>query len=298
MKTAMKNPTRSSIWRRELAKELVNIYMKKPGLEMALLGGSPARGLADEFSDMDIVLYWKKLDAKWIKSHPLEKLGCKMITLLDMPKEQSALEIYTLNGLIVEIGHSTVASLQKEVKEVTEEYKANPSIINSIGGFLDAFPLAGESQYRSFKAAIPKYPRPLAKKVIEQNLGFFWNGCLENQGVKRGEILFVYDAISFTLKKLINILSALNGLYFWAGEARWLEYRSRKMKYCPPRLWPRIKKIFQEPPNKALTDMNRVKNEVLALVSKHMPEVDMDKIKRFEKLRVGATTKRPAINVS
>lgn len=291
----MIKPTKASLWRRELAKDIVKQYSDRPGLEMALLGGSPARGIADEFSDMDIVLYWKKLDTKWIKSHPLEKLGCKMITLLDMPKEQSALEIYTLKGLIVEIGHSTVASLQNEIKEVTEEHKINPPVINSIGGFLDAFPLAGESQYSSFKAAIPKYPRFLAKKVIEQNLGFFWSGCLENQGVRREELFFVYDAISFTLKKLINILSALNGFYFWAGEPRWLEYRTQKMKYCPPRLWPRIKRMYQEPPEKALTDMNRLKDEVLTLISKHMPEVDMDKIKKFENLRVGATVKRPVI---
>lgn len=291
----MINPTKASLWRRELAKDIVKQYSARPGLEMALLGGSPARGIADEFSDMDIVLYWKKLDTKWIKSQPLEKLGCKIVTLLDMPKEQAALEIYTLKGLIVEIGHSTVGSLQNEIKEVTEDHKVNPSIINSIGGFLDAFPLAGESQYRSFKAAIPKYPRSLAKKAIEQNLGFFWNGCLENQGVKRGEILFVYDAISFTLKKLINILAALNGLYFWAGEPRWLDYRSQKMKHCPPRLWSRIKRMYQEPPEKALTDMNRLKDEVLALVSKYMPEVDMTKIKRFEELVVRSTPRKPAI---
>jgi len=291
----MKKPTKASLWRRELAKELIKPYLTKSGLEIALLGGSPARGIADEFSDMDIILYWKKMDTKWIKAHPLESLGCKTITLLDMPKEQAVLEIYTLKGLIVEIGHSTVASLQNEVKVVTEEYKASPPIINSIGGFLDAYPLAGESQYRSFKAAIPKYPRPLAKKVIEQNLGFFWSGCLENQGAKRGEFLFVYDAITFTLKKLINILSALNGLYFWAGEPRWLEYRTQKMKYCPPRLWSRVKRMFQEPPNKALADMNHLKGEVLALVSKQMPEVDMTKVKQFEELEVRSTPRKPVV---
>ncbi len=291
----MRKPTKASLWRRELAKELIKPYSARPGLEMALLGGSPARGLADEYSDMDVVLYWKKLDVNWIKSHPLEKLGCQMITLLDLPEEQAILEIYTLNGLIVEIGHATGASLQKEIKEVTKDCNVKPPIINSIGGFMDAMPLMGETQYRSLKAAIPRYPRLLAKKIIEQNLGFFWKGCLANQGVERGELFFVYDAMSFTLKKLINILAALNGLYFWAGEPRWIEYRSNKMKFCPSNLWPRIKRMYECSPDKALAELDRLQNEVLSLVSRYMPEVDMTRATKFDKLRVQSTANRPKV---
>jgi len=109
----MKYPTKASLWRRELAKDLIKSYTARPGLEMALLGGSPARGLSDQYSDMDVVLYWKKLDTRWIKSHPLENLGCRTITVLDMPEHQAILEIYTLKSLIVEMGHGTTASLKK-----------------------------------------------------------------------------------------------------------------------------------------------------------------------------------------
>ncbi|MDQ7797596.1 MAG: hypothetical protein RDU76_01460 [Candidatus Edwardsbacteria bacterium] len=244
---------------------------------------------------MDVVLYWKKLDANWIKSHPLKKLGCKMITLLDMPEEQAILEIYTLDGLIVEIGHATADSLQMEIKEVTKDFQVKPPIINSIGGFMDAMPLAGKDRYLAVKAAIPKYPKELAKKAIEQNLGFFWKGCLKGQGLKRGELLFVYDAMSFTLKKLINILAALNGLYFWAGEPRWIEFRAQKMKLCPPNLWPRIKRMYSDPPDKALSELERLQEEIIVLVSRHKPEVDMTRATKFDELRVQATAKRPRL---
>jgi hypothetical protein len=218
-----------------------------------------------------------------------------MITLLDMPAEQAMLEIYTLDGLIVEIGHGTMSSWLKEIDEMIKQCKVSPPTINSIGGFLEARPLAGKARYFANRKAIPQYPRALAKKVVEQNLGFFWKGCLENQGLKRGELLFVYDAISFTLKRLINILSAMNGLYFWAGEPRWIEYRSRKMKFCPPALWPRIRRMYQSPPDEALKELDRLIGEVLSLVRRQMPEVDMAKVTKFEGLRVQATTKRPRL---
>jgi len=291
----MKKPTKDSLWRRELAQELIKPYLPRPGLEMALLGGSPARGLSDEYSDMDVVLYWKKLDTRWIKTRPLEKLGCRTITVLDMPEEQAILEIYKLDGLIVEIGHATMAALKKEIAEVTRDCKVVPPSISSIGGFLDALPLAGKARYLAAKAAIPKYPKALAKKVIEQNLGFFWKDCLRNQGLNRGEIMFVYDGMSAMLKRIINILAATNGLYHWAGEPRWIKFWSKRMKHCPPDLWPRIERMYKGPPGMALTDLEKLQNQVLAMVKKHMPEVDMTKATRFDNLVVQAAPKRPKI---
>lgn len=291
----MKHPTQASLWRRKLAKSLIKPYSDQPGLEMALLGGSPARGLSDEYSDLDVVLYWKKLDTKWIKSHPLEKLGCRTITVLDLPKEQAILEIYKLDGLIVEIGHANIASLKKEINDVTRDCKVMPSSIGSIGGFLDARPLFGADSYRAVKKTVPSYPRALAKKVIEQNLGFFWKDCLRNQGLNRDEIMFVYDGMSVMLKRIINILAALNGLYHWAGEPRWIEYWSKRMKHCPPALWPRIERMYKGPPGMALTDLEKLQNQVLAMVRKHMPEVDMTRATQFDNLVVQDVPKRPKI---
>ena len=289
----MPQPTKASLWRRELTRELIGPYAARPGLEMALLGGSPARGLSDEYSDLDVVLYWKKLDAKWIKTRPLEKLGCKTITVLDMPEHQAALEIYTLQGLIVEIGHGTIASLKKEIAETTKNFQVSPPTISAIGGFLDALPLAGRERYRAVRATVPPYPRALAKKVIEQNLGFFWKSCLKNQGLSRGEIMFVYDGMSAMLKRAFNILAALNGLYVWAGEPRWIEHWSERMKLCPPDLWPRIERMYLGPPAKALADLDRLLAEVLELVATHMPEVNMSRATQFDGLEVQATARKP-----
>lgn len=262
---------------------------------MALLGGSPARGLADRYSDMDVVLYWDKLDAAWIKSRPLECYGCKFRTLLDMPQHQAMLEIYTLDGLIVEMGHATTASLRAEIKEVAVDCKVVPPTISSIGGFLDAWPVHRAGRYREIRKAIPAYPRGLAVKVIEHNLGFFWKGCLRNQGLARGELLFVYDGMSAMLKRLINILAAVNGLYFWAGEPRWIDHWQGRMEHCPKKLWLRIVRMYRGAPGKALEELAALVDEVLSLVVNHFPEVDMSPVKQFETLEVRATSRKPKL---
>lgn len=71
----MKIGNKASRWRVEFAKKLVRCYALRPGIKMILLGGSPSRGISDEYSDLDIVMYWNRLDAKFIKSRPLVGLA-------------------------------------------------------------------------------------------------------------------------------------------------------------------------------------------------------------------------------
>lgn len=48
----------------EVATAMAGQYTGLPGLVMVLVTGSAARGLADEASDVDVVLYWKEVDAE------------------------------------------------------------------------------------------------------------------------------------------------------------------------------------------------------------------------------------------
>lgn len=292
----MRRPTAASLWRRELARELVRSYARRPGVELILLGGSPARGWADRYSDLDIVLYWRTLDERWIRSRPLERHGARFITLLDMPEHRAMLEIYTLGGLIVELGHATTASLRREIAGVTKEHRADPAAINSLGGFLDALPLYGRERHRAIVSSLPPYPDALARTVVERNAGFFWKGCLRHQGIARGESVFVSDGICAMIKRLVAILAALNRLYYWPGEPRWIDRWAGRMKTCPQGLWPRLKRMMEGDRAKALSELEALIAEVLALVKKHMPEADLSRARQFEGLEVRATERPPAIN--
>ncbi|MCU0606804.1 MAG: hypothetical protein MUF78_05165 [Candidatus Edwardsbacteria bacterium] len=290
----MRRPTAASLWRRELARELVRSYARRPGVEMVLLGGSPARGWADRYSDLDIALYWRKLDASWIRSRPLERAGAKFVTLLDMPEHRAMLEIYTLGGLIVELGHATTASLRREIAGVTKQHRADPAAINSLGGFLDALPLHGQERYRAIVSGLPPYPDALARKVVERNAAFFWKGCLRHQGLSRGESVFVCDGICAMIKRLVAILAALNRLYFWPGEPRWIDRWAVRMKIYPQDLWPRLRRMMEGDRARALADLEVLIAEVLALVKKHMPEADLSRVRQFEGLEVRATERPPS----
>ena len=60
----------ASDWRIELAAELSKVYSAHEQVRMIVLGGSPSRGLSDEYSDIDMVVYWEVMDDNFITSHP------------------------------------------------------------------------------------------------------------------------------------------------------------------------------------------------------------------------------------
>ncbi len=60
----------------ELALQIVEKYRDLPGLRMALIAGSVARGIADQSSDLDLYLYWERADRDVLcRVNRLEPLG-------------------------------------------------------------------------------------------------------------------------------------------------------------------------------------------------------------------------------
>ena len=58
-------------WRIEMSRQLAQTYSAHDGVKMIVLGGSPTQGLADPFSDLDIIVYWDEMDTDWLKAVPL-----------------------------------------------------------------------------------------------------------------------------------------------------------------------------------------------------------------------------------
>ena len=65
----------SSEWRIEFARELSRVYSKHENVKMILIGGSPSRGLSDEYSDIDMVVYWNTIDVTFVSNFPLKEYG-------------------------------------------------------------------------------------------------------------------------------------------------------------------------------------------------------------------------------
>lgn len=283
----------ASSWRIELATELMQAYVAKEGIRMIVLGGSPSKNLADRYSDLDIVVYWDAIDRSWIDTIPLASSGGDRKFLLSMGSGDSCMELYYFGPLIVEVGHITLAAWKELVSDVLDRHEISPFKQKSLAGFLAAYPIYGEPLVRHWQERISVYPEQLASKMVRQSLGFFWRGCLLNQGLERGDILFFYDGICMMLKKLLSILAGLNRIYFSPVEPRWIEYELSRMPIRPDDMWQRIQSIFDGDRKRAVGILEDLIGETLKLVDRHMPELDLSMTRRLNELEIRACDTKP-----
>jgi len=284
-----------SQWRIEFAREIAAVYSGRKGVRTIVLGGSPSRGLSDEYSDLDIVVYWDVMDREFISGAPLAGYGGKVGLQVREPDGTIRMELYIFGTLIVEVGHITVAEWEGMLDEVLVKNSFSPHDIKSIGGFRDALPLYAPGAYDGLRRRVSEMPRGTAVKLVSMNLGFFWPGCILNQGVRRNETVFYHDAFCMTVKRLVGILAGLNHHFASPVEPRWLDYELYRMALKPPDMWPRICSLFTLPPEKAVRVLEAMTDGVLGLVREHMPEVDMTRYDESNAFLIQSTTEKPVL---
>ncbi len=285
----------ASAWRIAFAQELSRVYSANSHVRMILLGGSPSRGLADQYSDIDMVVYWDTIDPAFLTAHPLAEYGGDLRLVMSDPGGTIQMELYYFDTLIFEVGHITLDEWNQLTADVVEKYDPSPYKIKTIDGFLDAVPIYGSELYATLRKDVEVYPHPLAVKIVTMNLGFFWRGCVLNQGVQRNEIVFYHDAFCMTIKRLMAILGGLNHLYFSPLEPRWLAHYLNRMSIKPEDMLQRIQAVFTEEPSQAVAVLESMIEDVVDLVKQHMPEVDMTRFNENNALEVRATLRKPSL---
>ena len=289
------NIKEASRWRIELAEEISKLYTCKIDVVMSVIGGSPSRGLSDAYSDIDLIIYWEKLDAEFIIQSPLKYRAGNPLLLMDHREHGSMMELYKLDTLIVEVGHVSMESWSGMVDQVMNDYDINPGLQKSLSGFLDSYVIYGKKPAEKWKNKIKQYPEELAKKLIQRNLGFIWRGCIEHQGLDRGEIVFFYDAICQTVKRLMALISGINRRYYALQEPRWIEYELSRMPVKPENMWNRVRNLFDMNAYEAVSELYVLISETVHLVRREFPDLDYSTFDKCSKIRIESTISKPQI---
>ena len=291
------NLNSASTWRVDLARELCSHYSSHSGVLMVCLGGSSARGIADSYSDLDIIVYWDEFDDQWIKSEPLTAAtGIPRTSIMSL-SPGSYIESYHIDTLKVDFGHVILSEFREWLKPLYTSDTPDHDLIGSAGGFLSSTVFYGEDIYAEIRSSVQEYPAALALDVVKKNLGFYVNGYLDGQCFNRGDLLAYHDGIVLMLKKILNATAALNRHYYHAGEARWAEYHLGLMEKKPLELtWANVMWMLSNPGTDAVSMLHRIQSDLLDMASIEFPSLS-EKIavrkSRMESLGVKPCISRP-----
>jgi hypothetical protein len=286
----------ASLWRVDLARELSGYYSPHPMIAMICLGGSAARGIADIWSDLDIIVYWKGIDTGWLRKPPLPVER----TAASFHDSGTVLESYHLQGLKADFGHVSLEDWEEWVKPLFSTPEPDLEAMGSVGGFLSSIVFHGEAEYLRIRNRISSYPDSLAVHAAGKGMGFFVKDYLEKQCLERGDLIAWHQGALQTITNIVNVLAAVNRVWFHAGELRWLGYHLGKMSLLPQGFSAEnIERILKEPGRESSELLYRFQQDTLSLVEREIPELKgtvEKKRERIEALRVTPCSTRPSIS--
>lgn len=288
-------PTKDSLWRIEFAREIIGRYVPHEGVRMAVLGGSPSRGLSDAYSDLDIIVYWDEIDVDWLESDPLAGVDCERRYFRKMGEADVYIESQYFGALKADFGHLTIAVWEEMAAGVLERFETDQSTLGSVAGFLASIPLHGDALVNEWKEKLRRYPDELAAKLVRQHRRFFVPGYLVNQAYRRGDVIAYYDGLCLMLKNLLSILAGLNRVYMSVEEPRWIEHYLAQMAVKPDDAWARMREVLTSEGDGGVEILEGLTDDVLALVATHMPELDDGYPDRRRSMAVGAQVEKPEI---
>jgi hypothetical protein len=156
---------------RALAGRVVAAALELGPLQAALLAGSGARGDADFYSDVDLLLYVDELP----EEDRLDRLRESVGGTSPVPILAPYLVQFDVDGVAVQVGYQTVAQMDEELDAALDRIEGIVDSPNQkmLGGLLEGRPLHGDDVVARWRERAAAYPDELQRAAIAHHWQFF-----------------------------------------------------------------------------------------------------------------------------
>ncbi|RMD02857.1 nucleotidyltransferase domain-containing protein [Clostridium autoethanogenum] len=197
-------------WRIELAKQICEKVKIIEGVKAIVIGGSVARGYADEYSDLEIPIFWDKLLNENTRKLIVKELNAEYFYPYNYEANENNVVV---NEFRIDLWHLTVEDEEDTIKGVLVDLKTDFGYSNAMDTIRTCIPLFGEKIVYSWKDRAKGYPKELAIKNIKESLQSIDSTQAELY-IQRQNSTLIYEHIANLQKNIFLILLALNKLYF------------------------------------------------------------------------------------
>ena len=266
----------SSISEAWLARAKANTaeFQQNPHIKAILVTGSVAKGVADDNSDIDIIMYYDELPGEAaFEAYRQGALDSGGGFYGGNAQDGWALFQY-IDGVRHDFAHAKLA----ETEELIDKFLQAPDLEEAnkqimLDGVLTGVPLKGTEITDGWKAKLANYPPQLGDMLVKKYLRFRPLWVLQKMGVERNEVIFLQEELLNAVQNIFGVLCGLNQLYH-PGKIKGLNVTVTKMKLAPADIATRLPGIFEVDRQTAVHNLKALIEETIALVETHMPHID------------------------
>ena len=261
-------------WRIEFARHLIEPLVTFEGIKAIVIAGSVARGYADEYSDVEIPIFWETLPSDATRHAIVAALQADFLYAYDGPAREDQLLIH---GLQIDLWHVSVAHQEEILESVLDRHDFNLSTLNALDTIRSCIPLYGHEIVQRWKLRAQAYPDKLAEKIVREHIGTFSTGELSILAQRNNPTVF-HAQLSFLQEEIFMVLMALNRSYF--PTFKWLYRALESMQVKPEAIDSRFRRVFEVSWKEAIAETRLLLEETLHLVERQFPQIDTAPISR------------------
>jgi predicted nucleotidyltransferase len=264
----MQNP--HSKWRTDFARQLAQRLVAFDGIKAIVIAGSVARDYADEYSDVEIPIFWETLPDDETRHAIVAALNADFLYAYDGPAREDQLLI---NNVQVDLWHVSVMHQEETIQAVLQAQQFDLGSLNAIDTVRSCIPLYGHEIVQTWKRWAQDYPDKLAEQIIQEHLASFRIGELFILAQRNNPTAF-YAQLSFLQQEIFLVLLALNRSYF--PTFKWLYRALESMHIKPEAIDYRFRHAFEATYQETIADTRLLLEETLHLVEKQFPQIDTE----------------------
>lgn len=267
----------------DLAHAVASTYTDNSNVCAVMAGGSVARGCADEFSDVEIGVFWRTPPSDAERMEAVSRMGgevWKFEPFRDgragehVGLSESALgsERYPGTAMVSPI-HMTVEAAEERIGALIDGLHTDARNYEFAAAVRYGVLIYGDALIEEWKKRVGSFPTRLAVKLVQENL---WLGPWFNWAGygKRGDHLVVAQHLVWMQQGIVSILAALNREYLPSQEYKWLEWFIDRLRIIPSDCAVRLKSTFGKGDlSEAVRELVELGMEAIDLVEDHLPEV-------------------------
>lgn len=259
-----------------LSQRVAAPYTALAAARAAMVTGSVAKGISDYFSDVDMSIFYEDWlpDEDTLTAIRSELGGSERKWMSGSREEGGFAEAFDLDGVEVQVIHTTIASWEATMAELQVNLKVETPLAKALEGILICRPLSGDEYIERWRAQAADFPDVLAEAMVKHYMKFFpaWGlaGYLEG----RDAAVWSYQILVEAAQNLVGIVAALNRVYFTPFQFKRMSRFTGQFSVAPERFDERLGALFQAPVRDAFLILEKLVEETLDLVDTHMPHID------------------------
>ncbi|AUD14516.1 MULTISPECIES: DUF4037 domain-containing protein [unclassified Planococcus (in: firmicutes)] len=205
---------------KKLAMRAAEQYAHILNIEAVMLVGSVSRDWQDEFSDIELLIFWRQAPSDEERQQIIRQLGGELLEFHPYEEEEWA-ETYTVDGVKLEISSFLTETIRQTIHQVTRELDVDPDKQCIVAAVQYGIPLYGDAAIEQLKKQVEHYPLELQEAGINyySDFGSRWNN--REALVHRKDWLMFYKVVVSVQTNIMGLLFGLNRQFIPHPAFKW-----------------------------------------------------------------------------